>query len=206
MTAPTPRDPVSDHLLTPQNAALLIIDYQPVQVGTITSMDRQLLVDNIIRVARTAKAYGLPIVTTTVNVSSGLNLPMLDALRSLLPQSEPIDRLSINAWEDPAFASAVARTGRKKLVMTALWTEVCLVFPALDALAEGYDVYAVVDAVGGTSIAAHQAGLDRIVQAGAKPTSWVQLVCELQRSWARTETVPAFKDILFGHTHEIIGT
>jgi len=204
-TALAPRDPVTDHLLTPQNAALLIIDYQPLQVGTITSMDRQLLVDNIVRVARMSKTYGLPIVTTTVNVKSGLNLPMLEQLQALTPGVEPIDRLSINAWEDPAFRNAVSATGRKKLLMTALWTEVCLAFPALDALAEGYEVYPIVDAVGGTTLEAHRAGLDRIVQAGAKPVSWVMVICELQRSWARAETVPDFKDILFGHTHETIG-
>lgn len=97
----------------------------------------------------------------------------------------------------PTFSSAVTATKRKTLVVAALWTEVCLVFPTLDALRDGYDVYAVADAVGGTSVTAHEAGLARIAQAGARMTSWVQLICELQRDWIRTATVPAFKEILF---------
>jgi nicotinamidase-related amidase len=107
-----------------------------------------------------------------------------------------IDRTQINSWEDLEFRSAVQATGRQKLIMTALWTEVCLTFPALDALREGFEVYPVVDAVGGTSPEAHRAGLERIVQAGAQPISWVSLACELQRDWARTATVPDVVDIV----------
>ncbi len=197
MTSLTRRDPVGDHLLTPQNAALILIDYQPVQVNSVMSMDRHELVDNVVRVARTAQTYQLPIVLSTVNVSTGINLPMIDELRALNLGVEPIDRTSINAWEDADFLSAVTATKRKTLVVAALWTEVCLVFPTLDALRDGYDVYAVADAVGGTSVTAHEAGLARIAQAGARMTSWVQLICELQRDWIRTATVPAFKEILF---------
>jgi nicotinamidase-related amidase len=191
------RDPLADHMLTPQNAALLIIDFQPVQVTSVASMDRRALVANITAVARTAKLYGLPIVVTTVNVKTGLNQPLIHQLVDILPGVEPIDRTAINAWEDDDFVAAVKAAGRKKLIMAALWTEVCLVFPALDALKAGYEVYPVVDAVAGTSAEAHRAGLERIVQAGAKPTSWVQLICELQRDWLRKETVPSFVDILF---------
>lgn len=108
-----------------------------------------------------------------------------------------IDRTAINAWEDVDFAAAVAATGRRKRIMVALSTEVCLVFPALDAMAAGFEVYPVVDAVGGTSAEAHRAGLERLVQAGAKPTSWVQLICELQRDWNRAATVPGFAGIVF---------
>ena len=107
-----------------------------------------------------------------------------------------IDRTQINAWEDVEFRQAVEATGRNKLIMTALWTEVCLAFPSLDALRDGYEVYPVVDAVGGTSPEAHRAGLERIVQAGAQPISWVSLACELQRDWARLETVPDVVDIV----------
>jgi nicotinamidase-related amidase len=199
------RDQLNDHLITPKNSALLIIDYQPVQVDTIRSMDRELLVDNIVRVAKCAKAYGLPIVLTTVNVKTGINKPMISQLQELGLGMEPIDRTSINAWEDADFHAAVVATKRKKLVMCALWTEVCLVFPALDALKEGYEVYAVVDAVGGTTETAHLAGLQRITLGGGQPTTWVQMACELQRDWARTQTVPQFKDIVFGYMHETIG-
>jgi nicotinamidase-related amidase len=205
MTSLTRRDPVGDHLLTPQNAALILIDYQPVQVNSVKSMDRHELVDNVVRLARTAHAYQLPIVLSTVNVTTGINLPMIEELRALNLGVEPIDRTSINAWEDADFLSAVTATGRTKLVVAALWTEVCLTFPVLDALHDGYEVYAVTDAVGGTSVTAHQAGLARIAQAGARMTSWVQFICELQRDWIRTATVPAFKEILFGHIHETAG-
>jgi nicotinamidase-related amidase len=196
-SSPTVRDPVTDHLLTPQNAALLIIDYQPVQVHSIASMEKRTLVANVTAVARTAKLFGLPIVLTTVNVSTGRNEPTIHQLKEVLGDVEAIDRTSINAWEDADFAAAVRATGRKKLIMVALWTEVCLVFPALDALQAGFEVYPVIDAVGGTSPAAHAAGLERIIQAGAKPTSWVQVICELQRDWNRPDTVPGFSEILF---------
>jgi nicotinamidase-related amidase len=190
------RDPKTDHLLTPDNAALIIIDYQPIQVNSIDSMDRQTLVDNIVGVAKTGLAYGLPIVLSTVNVTTGLNQPLISQLRDVLKGITPIDRTTVNAWEDIQFREAVKATGRKKLIMTALWTEVCLTFPALDAIRDGYEVYAITDAVGGTSHTAHKAGLQRIQQAGAKMSSWVQLICELQRDWNRAKTVPAFVDIV----------
>lgn len=198
MTSPTaPRDPVADHMLTAQNAALLIIDFQPVQVASIASMNKRLLVANVVAVARTAKLYGVPAVLTTVNVTSGRNQPMLSPITDVLSGVPIVDRTSINAWEDDDFAAAVKATGRKKLIMVALWTEVCLVFPALDALQEGFDVYVVVDAVGGTSKEAHRAGLQRIIQAGGIPISWIQLACELQRDWNRESTTAGFADIVF---------
>lgn len=198
MTSPkTIRDPLTDQMLTPQNAALVIIDFQPVQVGSITSMDRRMLVANVTAVARTAKLYGLPIVLSTVNVETGRNQPTIHQIMEVLGDVRAIDRTSINAWEDEEFVAAVKATGRKKLIMVALWTEVCLVFPALDAMKAGFEVYPVVDAVGGTSEEAHRAGLQRLLQAGAQPTSWVQLSCELQRDWNREATVPGFADIVF---------
>ena len=189
------RDPVNDQLLTPKNAALIIIDYQPVQVNSIASMDRQLLVNNIVGVAKIGLAYGLPIVHSTVNVKTGLNKPPIPQLRKVLKEVPTYDRTSINSWEDVEFVKAVKATGRKKLIMTALWTEACLTFPALDAMREGFEVYVVVDAVGGTSVAAHEAALRRVEQAGAKMISWTQMLCELQRDWARKETVPAFMNL-----------
>ena len=186
------RAPRTDALLTPQNAAFVIIDYQPVQVNSIASMDRQLLVNNIVGAAKAAVAYGLPIVHSTVNVKTGLNKPPIPQLRKVLDAYPTYDRTTINSWEDVEFRTAVEATGRKKLVMTALWTEACLTFPALDALREGYEVYVVVDAVGGTSLAAHEAALRRIEQAGGQLISVPQLFCELQRDWQRQDTVPAF--------------
>jgi len=197
MTSLPVRDPAADDLLTPANAALLIIDYQPVQVSSIASMDRRELVQNVVAVARAAKLYGLPVVLSTVNVATGRNQPTIHQLTDVLPGIVPLDRTGINAWEDREFLAAVKATGRRKLIMTALWTEACLTFPALDALREGYEVYPVADAVGGTSLEAHRTALTRITQAGTRPISWVQLLCELQRDWARGDTAGEFAEILF---------
>lgn len=192
MTSETKRDPKSDRLLTPENSALVIIDYQPPQVNSIASMDRQLLVNNIVALAKIGLAYNLPIVHSTVNVKTGLNKPPIPQLRKILEDLPAYDRTSINAWEDVEFKKAVKATGRKKLILAALWTEACLTFPAIDALAEGFEVFVVADAVGGTSLTAHEMGLRRIEQAGGKVIGWTQLLCELQRDWARQETVPDF--------------
>jgi nicotinamidase-related amidase len=198
MTSEPTRDPLTDYLLTPENSMLIVIDYQPIQVHSIHSMDQQLLVQNIVRVARIAKLYDVPVVLSTVNVTTGASQPTIPELRDVLAGVEEVDRTTINAWEDMEFRNAVERVGRKKLIMTALWTEACLAFATLDLLRTGYDVYPVVDAVGGTSAEAHWAAMERVVQAGAWPVSWVQVICELQRDWARTETVPTFREILFG--------
>jgi len=197
MTSEPMRDPITDHLLTPRNSALIIIDYQPLQVSSVASMDRRDLVINIVAVTRLAKLFQLPIVLSSVNVKAKGEEPTIHQLRDLLPDAPELDRTSINAWEDQEFLQALKATGRKKLIMTALWTEACLTFPTLDALKDGYDVYMVVDAVGGTSRQAHDAALRRLEQAGAKPISWVQMACELQRDWQRGETAAAFGDILF---------
>jgi len=197
MTSQAIRDPAADHLLSPRNAALVIIDYQPVQVRSIQSMDRELMVDNVVRVAQLAKAYELPVVLSTVNVATGRNEPTIPRLQVVLEDVPSYDRTSINAWEDTETVAAIKATGRHKLVICALWTEACLTFPALDAMREGFDVYPVADAVGGTSLVAHETALQRMALAGAKPISWVQLACELQRDWNRGATVKAFAEILF---------
>jgi nicotinamidase-related amidase len=192
---PHRRNPVTDHLLTPQNGALVLIDFQPSQLRPVTSIDHDLLVDNIVSVARLAKTFELPIVLSTINVAGGMERT-LPELKSVLSTSLEIDRSEINAWENREFRYAVERTGRKKLVLAALSTEVGLAFPALDALRDGYDIYPVVDALGGTSLEAHHAGLARIVRAGGQPISWVSLACELQRDWARFDTVSDVVDIV----------
>ncbi len=183
------RDQVGDHLLTPKNSALVVIDYQPSQIAGVRSMDRDLLLKNVVSTAKVAKLFGVPIVHSTINVRTGRGKPTLPPLAEVLAGYAPIDRTTTNAWEDPDFLNAVRATGRRKLIICALWTEICMAFPALDAMREGYEVYPVVDAIGGTSVEAHRAGLERVVRAGAKPTSWVALAVELQRDWARLETV-----------------
>ncbi len=195
MTSAPIRDPLGDHLITPQNAAFLFIDYQPSQLATIRSMDPTLLLKNAVSTVKTIKTFGVPVVHSTVNVATGQG-PTLPELAELLADDKPLDRTTVNSWEDIEFLEAVRATGRRKLILCALWTEVCMAFTALDALRDGYDVYPVVDAIAGTSPEAHRAGLDRVVQAGGQPISWVSLACELQRDWGRQETVPAIVEIV----------
>jgi len=195
MTSAPIRDPLADHLLTPENAAFLIIDYQPSQLAAVRSMDHDLLLKNAVSTVRTIKTFGVPVVHSTVNVASGQG-PTLPELAGLLAEDKPLDRTTTNSWEDVEFVQAVHATGRRKLIICALWTEICMAFTALDALREGYEVYPVVDAIGGTSPEAHRAGLDRVIQAGGQPISWVSLAVELQRDWARQDTVQAIVEIV----------
>ena len=195
MTSAPVRDPLADHFLTPENAAFLFIDYQPNQLATIRSMDPALLLKNAVSTVRAIKVFGVPVVHSTVNVANGQG-STLPELASLLAEDKPLDRTTVNSWEDVEFLQAVRATGRRKLIICALWTEVCMAFTALDALRAGYEVYPVVDAVAGTSPEAHRAGLERVTQAGGQPISWVSLACELQRDWGRQETVPAIYELV----------
>jgi nicotinamidase-related amidase len=196
MTSAPVRDPVADHLLTARNAAFLLIDYQPAQLAGVRSMDRDLLLKNAVSTVRTIKAFDIPVVHSTINVATGRGQPTLPPLAGLLEEDKPLDRTTTNSWEDTEFLQAVRASGRRKLIICALWTEICMAFTALDALREGYEVYPVVDAIGGTSAEAHRAGLDRVIQAGGQPISWVSLAVELQRDWARQETVQAVIEIV----------
>ncbi|WP_225047559.1 hydrolase [Lacticaseibacillus kribbianus] len=196
MTSLPRRDPSTDPLLTPENSALLVIDYQPTQIESIQSMPHPQLLQNVALTIRLARLYEVPIVLSTVNVATGRNQDTVPALRRLMPDVPSLDRTSINAWQDREFLAAVHDLGRPHLVMAALWTEACLTFPALDALREGYQVHPVVDAVGGTSTLAHDTALARLGQAGAGLITNAQLACEWQRDWNRTATVPEFVDLL----------
>ncbi|GII92266.1 hydrolase [Sinosporangium siamense] len=199
MTSSARRDPSTDHLLAPGNAALILIDYQPPQVYTSASIERGTLVRNVVALTKTALLHELPIILSTVNVETGRNKPTIPQLRDVVPDIPELDRTSINAWEDADFVEAVKATGRTKLLMAALWTEACLLFPTLDALREGFEVYPVTDAVGGTSREAHHSALARMFQAGARPTTWNSVACELQRDWNREETVPGFLGNFIDH-------
>src|SRR6201985_420066 len=196
MTRAPVRDPIADHLLTPQNAVFLLINYQPSQLAGVKSMDRDLLMKNAVSTVRTIKTFGIPVVHSTINVASGGESPPPPGRAPLRAGNKPLDRTTTNSWEDIEFVQAVHATGRRKLIICALWTEICMAFPALDAMREGYEVYPVVDAIGGTSPEAHRAGLDRVMQAGGQPVSWVSLAVELQRDWARQDTVAAFIEIV----------
>ncbi|WP_260602797.1 isochorismatase family protein [Enterococcus durans] len=155
-------------------------------------MDRHQLIENVTAVTNLLKEYQVPIILSTVNVATGRNQETIPQLKNVLADLPSYDRTSINAWEDAEFKAAVEATGRKKLIIAALWTEACLTFPTLDALQAGYEVYPVVDAVGGTSVIAHETALRRVEQAGAQLTTFAQLACEMQRDWNRGKTVPVF--------------
>src|SRR6476620_7168785 len=196
MTSQPVRDPLADHLITPQNSVFVLIDYQPEQIAAVQSMDHEELMRNAVSTVRTVKTFGLPVIHSTVNVASGQVGPTLPELAELLEDDPPLDRTTVNSWEDTEFVEAVHATERRKLIFCALWTEVCMAFAALDALREGYEVYPVVDAIGGTSLEAHRTGVERVVQAGGVPIGWVSFACELQRDWNRLETVPQIVEIV----------
>jgi len=177
---------MSKGLLTPQNCAVVLIDFQPQMIFGVANIDRQTMLNNVLVLGKAAKTFGTPVILTSVE-TKGFSGNTWPALLDLFPEQEPIERSSMNAWDSNNFVAAVKKTGRKNLVIAALWTEACLTFPALDALNEGYSVFAVEDASGGTSVAAHQAAMRRIEQAGAVPVTALQVLLELQRDWARKE-------------------
>jgi nicotinamidase-related amidase len=174
-------------LLNPQNCTIIFIDHQPQMTFGVANIDRQTLVNNTLLLAKAAKIFKVPTILTTVETTSFSGY-MWPQLLDIFPGLEPIERSSMNSWEEAKFVAAVEQSGRKKLVMAALWTEVCLAFPAIQALEAGYEVYAVEDASGGTSVTAHNAAMRRIEQAGAVPVTALQVLLEFQRDWARKET------------------
>src|SRR5215212_7293288 len=187
MSEVTPvRDARADPLLTPQNALLALIDYQREQYAGVGSIGHDELLIHVTMLGRIATVFELPVVLSTVYVKHGMSGTNAE-LRQALPGVPEIDRTTMNSWEDPDFRAALERTGRKKLIIAGLWTEVCVAFPTLDALRAGYEVYVVADAIGGVSRVAHEAAMQRMIQAGAIPISVLGLACELQRDWGRPD-------------------
>src|SRR5436309_5091325 len=184
-------------LLTPEDSVLVLIDHQPFQFANLNSHEPTMVVNNVIGLAKAAKAFSVPTILTTVVEDRGGKL--IKGLQDVFPDQKPIDRTWINTWEDSRVVDAVKETGRKKVIMAALWTEICLAMPAIQALGEGYEVYIVTDASGGVSIEAHEMAVRRMVQAGAVPMTWMAVQGELQRDWAREATVPGLAEILAQH-------
>lgn len=170
-----------EHLLSPENSALVLIDYQPGLVDGTHSIEREVLINNVVAISKAARLFELPVVVTTIGVSGGYQEPTLPEIVAELEGVEPIDRSTVDAWDSPEVRAAVEATGRRKMIMGALWTEVCLVYPALDMLRDGYEVYAVSDISGGTTIDAHERGMQRLIQAGAIPVTWEAVMAELGR-------------------------
>lgn len=184
-------------LLTPENCALILIDHQPYQFASLRSHDSQTIINNVVGLAKTAKVFGVPTLLTTVMEERGGYI--IKQLQDVFPDQKPLNRTFINTWEDKRVVDWVKATGRKKIVIAALWSEICLAFPAIQAAGEGYEVYAVTDASGGISLEAHEVAIQRMIQAGVTPITWGVFPAELQRDWARTEHVESLANVLLEH-------
>jgi nicotinamidase-related amidase len=184
-------------LLTPEESVVVLIDHQPFQFANLHSHEPTMIVNNVIGLAKFAKAFKVPVILTTVLAPRGGNI--IKGLQDVFPDQKPIDRTYINAWQDQRVVDAVKATGRRKVVLAALWTEMCLAMPAIQALGEGYDVYVVTDASGGVSVEAHDMAVRRMVQAGVVPITWIAASGEWQRDWAREATIADAAKILADH-------
>jgi len=184
-------------LLTPENSVLLLIDHQAFQVANLHSHEPTLIINNVAGLAKSAKVFGVPtILTTVLEQTGGLLIP---EIQSVFPDQKPLNRTSINAWEDGRVAGEVKKTGRRKIVIAGLWTEMCVAMPAIQARGEGYEVYAVTDASGGVSPEAHEMAVRRMVQAGITPVTWIAVAAEWQRDWAREATAGPIGAVLAQH-------
>jgi nicotinamidase-related amidase len=185
-----------DALLRPETSVLVLIDHQPYQFANLHSHEPTMIVNNVIALAKLAKVFKVPTILSTVIEERGGYL--IKGLQDVFPEQKPINRTFINAWEDPKVTDAVKKTGRKQLVLAALYTEICLAMPAIQALADGYDVFIVTDASGGVSVEAHDMAVRRMVAAGAVPINWLAVLGEWQRDWAR-ETAAGVVGVVLEH-------
>lgn len=192
--APTP----GKGLLDPTNHVLILIDHQPQMAFATRSIDIVELRNNVTGLAKSAKAFTVPTILTTVAEKS-FSGPLFPELKAVFPDQSPIDRTTMNSWEDKRITDKVNELGRSKIVMAALWTEVCGVGPVLSAIDQGYEVYFVTDASGGVSDDAHNMAVQRMIQAGAHPITWMQYLLELQRDWARGATYDVVTGIAKEH-------
>ncbi|MDH1256251.1 MULTISPECIES: hydrolase [Pseudomonas] len=190
-------------ILTPQNSQVIFIDHQPQMAFGVQSIDRQVLKNNVVGLAKAAKAFGIPTTITTVE-TEGFSGNTYPELLAVYPQNKILERTSMNSWDDQNVRDALAESaiaGRKKIVVSGLWTEVCNTTFALSCLRDtDYEIYMVADASGGTSIDAHNYAMDRMIQAGIVPVTWQQVLLEWQRDWARKETYEAVMGIVQEHS------
>jgi nicotinamidase-related amidase len=186
-------------MLTPQNSAIALIDYQPAMYQGVQSHDRLVPFNNVQVLAKAAKLFKIPTVISTVARDS-FSGPFMPEVTNLFPENPVFDRTSMNAWLDAPFRKAISAIGRKKFVIAGLWTEACVMFVALEMLKEGFEIYVPADACGDISPEAHQRSMDRLVEAGAIPITSLQYVFELQQDWARAETYEGVMDILRAHS------
>jgi nicotinamidase-related amidase len=186
-------------LLTPKNSVLLMIDYQPQMAFGVVSIDRQTLKNNVVALAQAVKLFHVPAIITSVETESfsGFIWP---ELLDTFPKCDIIERTSMNAWDSQSVRQCVEATGKKKLILAGLWTEVCINMCAFSAMQDDYELYVVEDACGGTSQIAHESSMERMQQAGVVPLTWQQLVLEWQRDWARKETYDGVMKIVKEHS------
>jgi nicotinamidase-related amidase len=185
-------------LLTPDNCVVTIIDLQPQMLFGVSNFDRQSIINNNLVLAKAAKVFGVPVVLSTVETKS-FSGNMWPQIQAVFPKQEPIERSSMNSWDDKNFVSAVDRTGRKKIVLSGLWTETCVALPTIQAIHDNYEVYVVEDCCGDVSQLAHDDAMKRVVQAGAKPVTALSVMLEWQRDWALRDTYDAVMDIVKNH-------
>jgi nicotinamidase-related amidase len=186
-----------------EDAALILIDYQKEMFDTVRSETPAEQIDRNVRLLiKAAKAFNMPIVLSTVGVEMGVNHPTRQSILDELPGVDIIDRSSMNAWEDQPFLDAVKKTGRKRLIFGALYTEICLAYPVVDEIADGYDVMFVVDAVGGLSQLAHRTAIERLAHAGAVPNTSLAVVTELFRDW-KSPVADKAREIIKGYLAEV---
>ena len=197
MTQPTTLKNGLGALLNPEDSVLVLIDHQPFQFANLHSHEPTMIVNNVVGLAKAAKVFNVPTLLTTVLEDRGGKL--IKGLQDVFPEQKPIDRTWINAWQDPRVVEWVKKTGRKKLVIAALWSEICLAMPAIQAAGEGYEVYAVTDASGGVSAEAHEMAVRRMAMAGVVPITWMAVAGEWQRDWAREESAKALGGLLAEH-------
>jgi nicotinamidase-related amidase len=192
----TPRTGL-DALLRPEDSVLVLIDHQPYQFANLNSHEPTMIVNNVVGLAKTGRVFGVPTILTTVVEERGGHL--IKGLQDVFPDQKPIDRTFINTWQDQRVVDLVKKSGRKQLVLAALWSEICLAMPAIQALADGYDVFIVTDASGGVSAEAHDMAVRRMAAAGAIPITWLAVAAEWQRDWARGETAAGLAGVLAEH-------
>lgn len=186
-----------DALLRPEDSILVLIDHQPFQFTNLNSHEPTMIINNVVGLAKGAKVFNVPTILTTVLEERGGYL--IKGLQDVFPEQKPIDRTFVNTWQDPNVTDIVKKSGRKQLIIAALWTEVCLAMPVIQALGEGYDVFIVTDASGGASVETHDMAVRRMVQAGAVPITWIAVISEWQRDWAREETAGGVAEVLLEH-------
>jgi nicotinamidase-related amidase len=185
-------------LLTPDNCVVALIDHQPQMLFGTSNFDRQSIINNTVALAKAARVFDVPVVLTTVETKA-FSGNMWPQLRAVFPGQEPIERSSMNSWDDKNFVAAIRATRRTKIVLAGLWTEVCVAFPTVQAITEGYEIYVVEDCCGDVSQLAHDNAMKRVIQAGAKPVMSLSTMLEWQRDWAQKETYDAVMDIVKNH-------